>query len=120
MVRFLSAVGAIFLLITLARTATFLAAPHGREQLLAQIAAAGVPKGTENDVLLVYGILIVLIEAALVAAHGLAYYTIPSRRLVAWATALVLAQLWSFLLVGIPITIALVRPDIRRQFGLEA
>lgn len=52
------------------------------------------------------------------ALHGAAYYGIRARRVHGWLLGVVLAGLWSLILVGIPALALLLRRSTREAFGL--
>ena len=111
--------GAIFFLIMLAQTAAHVLAPNGRAQLIAIAEQAGVAPDSQGLFVTIYGLGLVLAEVVGAVLHGVAYYTLRRRRLAGWAVAVVLAELWSVLLLGIPLLLILLRRDVRAEFGLR-
>jgi biotin transporter BioY len=63
------------------------------------------------------GALLLAIVAA--AIHGLAFYGLRGRKRWGWAAAVLVAGLWSLVLVGIPFLYVLLKRSTRRAYGLE-
>jgi hypothetical protein len=78
-----------------------------------------VAPAVQGDVLTAYWI--VLIGGSLVAAglHGAAFYGLRRFRRWGWIAAVVVAALWSLLIVGIPVLIRLVSRNVRQAFGVD-
>jgi len=112
------AAGAILFLFDAARGAAFLASPGGRSQLLAGLARQGVDASMQQGFLTVYWLVLVGFVAA-AAVHGAAFYGLRRLRLWGWISALVVAIVWSLLIVGIPVLVRLVSRDVRRAFGVD-
>lgn len=53
------------------------------------------------------------------ALHGLAFYGLRRFRRWGWISAVVVASLWSLLIVGIPVLIRLVNRNVRQAFGVD-
>ncbi|HXM57458.1 MAG TPA: hypothetical protein VOB72_18820, partial [Candidatus Dormibacteraeota bacterium] len=115
----LYAAGAILFLVEATQGLAYLLSPGGRAQLLAELARQGVTAAYQDDVLTAYWI--VLIGGSLVAAalHGTAFYGLRRFRRWGWIAAVVVAALWSLLIVGIPVLIRLVSRDVRQAFGVD-
>ena len=115
----LYAAGAVFFLVWGTQALALLLAPTGQSQLLAEMARQGIPAEMRRNVLLVYGL--ALIGAALVAAglHAAAFYGLRRRRWWGWLAAVVVAGVWSLLIVGIPVLVRLVSRPVRAAFGVE-
>jgi hypothetical protein len=79
----------------------------------------GVPPNARTTVLVIYGV--VLIGAALVAVglHAAAFYGLRRRRWWGWLAAVVVAGIWSLLIVGLPVLLRLVSRNVREAFGME-
>ncbi len=117
--RIVYAAGAILFLLLLTQTAAVLAAPNGRDQLMGTIAQAGVPPANRTVVFELYAAILIGGQAAAAGLHAVAFYAMRRRRLMGWAVAMVLAEMWAVVLVGVPVLLTLLRPDVRREFGLS-
>ena len=115
----LYAAGAVFFLVWGTQALALVLAPAGQSQLLAEMARQGIPADMRRTVLLIYGI--ALIGAALAAAglHAAAFYGLRRRRWWGWLAAVVVAGVWSLLIVGIPVLVRLVSRPVRTAFGVE-
>ncbi|HEX6488674.1 MAG TPA: hypothetical protein VF137_07360 [Candidatus Dormibacteraeota bacterium] len=60
----------------------------------------------------------ILVKVVIAFLHGGAYYGIRARRVQGWLLGVVLAGLWSLVLVGIPALTLLLRRSTREEFGL--
>jgi hypothetical protein len=112
------AAGAILALVSAAQAAAVLASGVGRAQLAQQLAAGGVSPATNSLVVAFAGgqLAFYLLAGGL---HALAYYGLRARRRWGWLVALLLAGLWSLLLVGIPVLYVLLKPATRRAYGID-
>jgi hypothetical protein len=117
--QFFYAAGAVFWLISLAQTAAVVAAPAGRAQLWHQLASSGIPAADLTPALLVYCVSAVLLTIVAAAVHGLAFYGLRAQRRWGWAAAVLLAGLWSLVLVGIPFLYVLLKRSTRRAYGVD-
>lgn len=115
----LYAAGAILLLIEATQGLASFLSPSGRAQLVAELSRAGVTTSMRPWFLTVY--LIVFIGGFLVAAalHGAAFYGLRRFRRWGWISAVVVAGLWSLLIVGIPVLLRLVDRNVRQAFGVD-
>lgn len=115
----LYAAGAILLLIEATQGLASFLSPTGRAQLLADMSRAGVTGSMQGGFLAVY--LIVVIGGFLVAAalHAAAFYGLRRFRRWGWISAVVVAGLWSLVIVGIPVLLRLVDRNVRQAFGVE-
>ena len=113
------AAGAIFFLIWATQALAVFLSPAGRASLAATMSAQGVSPSMQPGLLVAYGVL--LVGAALVAAalHGAAFYGLRRHRRWGWLSAVVVAGLWSLLVVGIPVLLRLVDRNVRRSFGVD-
>jgi len=115
----LYAAGAILLLIEATQGLASFLSPTGRAQLLTEISRAGVAESMRGGFLTVYLILVIggfLVAAAL---HAAAFYGLRRFRRWGWISAVVVAGLWSLVIVGIPVLLRLVDRNVRRAFGVE-
>ena len=115
----LYAAGAILLLTQATQGLASFLSPSGRAQLIAELSRAGVAAPMRPWILTVY--LIVFIGGFLVAAalHGAAFYGLRRFRRWGWISAVVVAALWSLLIVGIPVLLRLVDRNVRQAFGVD-
>lgn len=97
----------------------YLLSPGGRAQLIAELAREGVVASMQGGFLTAYWI--VFIGGSLVAAalHGAAFYGLRRYRRWGWISAVVVAALWSLLIVGIPVLVRLVNRNVRQAFGVD-
>jgi len=108
----------VFWLIELTQFAAVLAAPIGREQLREALVGAGVTTNV-NTILAIEIVLLVSLEVAAVVLHGAAYYGLRAYRAWGWVVAVVVAGLWSLVLVGIPVLVFLLRRPTRKAYGIS-
>lgn len=115
----LYAAGAILLLIEATQSLASFLSPSGRAQLVTELSRAGMAASIQPWFLTVY--LIVFIGGFLVAAalHGAAFYGLRRFRRWGWICAVVVAALWSLLIVGIPVLLRLVDRNVRQAFGVD-
>jgi hypothetical protein len=115
----LYAAGAIVFLIEATQGLAYLLSPGGRAQLMAELARDGVAASMRNGVIGAYWI--VFIGGSLVGAalHAAAFYGLRRFRRWGWISAVVVASLWSLLVVGIPVLIRLVNRDVRHAYGVD-
>lgn len=115
----LYAAGAIVFLIEATQGLAYLLSPGGRAQLVAELAREGVVASMQGGFLTAYWI--VFIGGSLVAAalHGAAFYGLRRYRRWGWISAVVVAALWSLLIVGIPVLVRLVNRNVRQAFGVD-
>ena len=115
----LYAVGAVFFLVQATQGAAYLLSPGGRAQLTAELVRQGVSASTQQGFLAVYWVIIV--GGSLVAAvlHAAAFYGLRRFRRWGWLAAVVVAALWSLLIVGIPVLLRLVNRSVRQAFGVD-
>jgi hypothetical protein len=118
-VQIFYAAGAIFWLISLAQTAAVVAAPAGRAELTQQLSGTGIPRSEMAVALVVYCVGALLLAIVAAAIHGLAFYGLRGRKRWGWAAAVLVAGLWSLVLVGIPFLYVLLKRSTRRAYGLE-
>jgi len=110
--------GAVFWLVSSASAAAYLAAPNGTHVYLSQ---SGVSFPGMNDpgfATFALGLSLALYVVAAVL-HGAAYFGLRGRTTWGWTVAVLMAALWSLLLVGIPVLYVLMRPATRRDFGID-
>jgi len=117
--QFFFAAGAVFWLISLAQTAAVVAAPAGRAQLTQQLASAGVPATDLPFALAAYGLTAIFLGLVAATMHGVAFYGLRWRRRWGWVAAVLVAGLWSLVLVGIPFLYVLLKRSTRRAYGLD-
>jgi hypothetical protein len=112
------AAGAIFLLVWATQILAVFVSPAGRSQVLDQLAHAGYPATYRAPALVAFAV--IQMTGLLVAAglHGAAYYGLRRVRRWGWLAAVVVAAVWSLLLVGIPVLIRLTSKEVRQTFGV--
>jgi hypothetical protein len=115
----LYAAGAVVFLVEATQGLAYLLSSGGRSQLMAELTRQGIPASMQGDVLTAYWV--ILIGGSLVGAalHGAAFYGLRRFRRWGWIAAVVVAALWSLLIVGIPVLVRLVNRDVRRAFGVD-
>jgi hypothetical protein len=113
------AAGAVLFLIEATQGLAYLLSPGGRAQLATELARQGISAAVQSQILAVYWVL--LIGGSMVAAvlHGAAFYGLRRFRRWGWIAAVVVAALWSLLIVGIPVLVRLVNRNVRRSFGVD-
>lgn len=115
---FLFAAGAVFWLIELAQFAAVVTAPAGREQLVQTLQQAGL-KGDLTTLLILDAAIVFFIEVTAAGLHAAAYFGLKARRPWGWIAAVVVAAVWSLVLVGIPILVFLLRRTTRHAYGIS-
>ncbi len=115
----LYAAGAILFLVEATQGLAGLASPAARAQLADELGRQGVAASMRPGILTAYWV--ILLGGSLVAAalHGTAFYGLRHRRRWGWISAVVVAGLWSLLIVGIPVLVRLVNRDVRQTFGVD-
>ncbi len=113
----LYAAGAVYWLITCARAAAYLVAPNGTHVYITQ---SGVNFPGMNDPGFASFALALSLALYAVAAvlHAAAYFGLRRRTTWGWTVAVLVAAVWSLLLVGIPVLYLLMRRATRRAFGI--
>jgi hypothetical protein len=114
----LYAAGAVVFLIEATQILAYLLSPGGRAQLLDDLTKQGVAPSMQGDVLIVYW---VILAGSVIAAglHGTAFYGLRRFRRWGWIAAVVVAALWSLVIVGIPVLVRLVNRNVRQAFGVD-
>jgi hypothetical protein len=115
----LYAAGAIIFLVEATQGLAYLLSPGGRAQLTVDLTKQGIPASMQSDVLTAYWV--ILIGGSLVGAalHGAAFYGLRRFRRWGWIAAVIVAALWSLLIMGIPVLVRLVNRDVRRAYGVD-
>lgn len=108
----------IYWLVSLAVNGAHVAAPKGRAELLAELIQVGISRDQIRTYFPVFAGLQVAIPAGFAAAHGAAFLGLRRRSRAGWVAAVVLAGLWSVVLIGIPLLYMLMRPSTRRACGM--
>lgn len=112
------ACGAVLALIWATQSlATFLA-PAGRTQLLQQITNQHVPESSRPGLLIFWGAFSVGVPLAAAALHAISFYGLRRTARWGWLAAVIVAALWSVILVGIPVLRRLLSVEVRRTFGV--
>ena len=115
---YLYAAGAVFWLIQLAQLAALIAAPNGRAQLRQNLINSGVTGDVSTLFILQLVIALFLVITA-AALHAAAFYGMRRLRLWGWIAAVIVAALWSVVLIGIPVLVVLLQRPTRQAFGLS-
>jgi hypothetical protein len=113
------AAGAVLFLIYATQGLAALVSPSGRAQLLAELARQGVASSMQEGVLAIYWVILIGGSLAAAALHGTAFYGLRRFRRWGWIAALVVASLWSLLIVGIPVLVRLVNRNVRQAYGVD-
>jgi hypothetical protein len=116
---FIYAAGAVFALLILAQNAAIVAAPTGRTQVYQQLTLGGVPANEQFSFFLAYAVTFIALPGIGAGLHAVAFYGLRGRRRWGWAAAVLVAGLWSLLLIGIPFLHTLLKPSTRRAYGLD-
>ncbi len=113
------AAGSIFFLVWVSQALALFVSPAGRSQLGGELARQGIATPARPAALAAYGT--VLIGAGLLAAvlHAAAFYGLRGGRRWGWLAAVVVAGLWSLVVVGIPVLVRLVDGRTRAAFGVD-
>ena len=114
---YLFAAGGVFWLIQLTQFAAYLINPLGRDQLVQALAGAGFQRNAAQ-LLMVEAVIIVFLEVCAAVLHGAAFYGLRRFAAWGWVAATLVAAAWSFVLVGIPILIFLLRRQTRQAYGV--
>jgi hypothetical protein len=109
----------VFALLILAQNAAIVAAPSGRVQVYQQLSLGGVPADQQFAFFMAYAVTFIALPAIGAALHAIAFYGLRGRRRWGWAAAVLVAGLWSVLLIGIPFLHTLLKPSTRRAYGLD-
>ncbi len=115
----LYAAGAVLFLVEATQQLALALSSDWRGEFLARLGQQGIRAPMQQQVLTVD--LVILIGGSVCAAvlHGVAFYGLRRRRRWGWIAALVVASLWSLLIVGIPVVIRLVNRNVRQAFGVD-
>lgn len=110
----LYAAGAIGLLVFATQQAAVVLAPAGRAELYQTFAQKGVPSADMGLMIVDYSVMIIGIPVIGAVFHGLAFYGLRRMTRWGWIFAVVVASVWSLVLVGIPFLVRLLNPEVRR------
>jgi hypothetical protein len=90
----------------------------GRANWNAALAQAGLPASqfaaSRTELTAIFSILLLL----LAAGHAAAYQGLRAKKRWGWILGVVLAALWSLVLVGIPVLVKLVQRQVRAAYGV--
>lgn len=91
----------------------------GRANWNSLLAQAGIPASqfaeSRAELTVISGILLLL----LAAAHAASYQGLRAKKRWGWMLGVVLAALWSLVLVGIPVLVKLVQRQVRAAYGVS-
>jgi hypothetical protein len=113
------AAGAVLFLVEATQVLAYLLSPGGRSQLAAELSRQGVAASVQGEVLAGYAVFLVGGSLVAAALHGTAFYGLRRFRRWGWIAAVVVAALWSLLIVGIPVLVRLVSRGVRQAFGVD-
>lgn len=113
------AAGAVLFLVEATQVLAYLLSPGGRGQLTAELSRQGVAQSMQAEVLAGYAVFLVGGSLVAAALHGTAFYGLRRFRRWGWIAAVVVAALWSLLIVGIPVLVRLVSRNVRQAFGVD-
>ena len=112
------ACGAVLALIWATQSLAMFLNPAGRAQLLQQITNQNVPDSSRPGLLVFWGAFSVGVPLAAAALHAISFYGLRRTARWGWLAAVIVAGLWSVILVGIPILRRLLSLEVRRTFGV--
>lgn len=112
------ACGAVLALIWATQSLAMFLNPAGRAQLLQQITNQNVPESSRPGLLVFWGAFSVGLPLAAAALHAISFYGLRRTARWGWLAAVIVAGLWSVILVGIPILRRLLSLEVRRTFGV--
>jgi hypothetical protein len=113
------AAGAVLFLVEATQVLAYLLSPGGRSQLSAELSRQGIGASMQGEVLAGYAVFLVGGSLVAAALHGAAFYGLRRFRRWGWIAAVVVAALWSLLIVGIPVLVRLVSRNVRQAFGVD-
>ena len=113
------AAGAVFLLVQATQLLAYYASSVGRAQQLAALASQGVAPQDRPVWLVLEAVIPLVLLLSASAIHALAFYGLRGGRRWGWLAAVVVAALWSLLIVGIPVLLRLTRREVRRAYGVD-
>ena len=113
------AAGAVLFLVEATQGLAYLLSPGGRSQLTAELSRQGVAASVQGEVLAGYAVFLVGGSLVAAALHATAFYGLRRFRRWGWIAAVVVAALWSLLIVGIPVLVRLVSRGVRQAFGVD-
>jgi hypothetical protein len=113
------AAGAVLFLVEATQVLAYLLSPGGRSQLAAELTRQGVAASVQGQVLAAYAVFLVGGSLVAAALHAAAFYGLRKFRRWGWIAAVVVAALWSLLIVGIPVLVRLVSRGVRQAFGVD-
>jgi hypothetical protein len=114
MLSWVYASGAVIALIFATQSLAYFLAPHGRGQMVAVMVQQGIPATSQPLLLAIYALLLVGLPLLVAGLHGLGFYGLRRLARWGWLAAVVVAACWSLVLVGIPVLIRLLQPEVRR------
>ena len=114
MLSWVYASGAVIALIFATQSLAYFLAPHGRGQMVAVMVQQGIPPASRPVLLAIYALLLVGLPLVAAVLHGLGFYGLRRLARWGWLAAVVVAACWSLVLVGIPVLVRLLQPEVRR------
>lgn len=108
------AMGAVWFLVVATLALATLISPHGRGQLIGTNMGLAPP----TYMMLSFAFEGIALPVLLAVLHGVAFYGLRRTARWGWVAAVVVAGFWSVILLGIPVLIRLLQPDVRRACGV--
>lgn len=112
------AAGSVMWLLLLAVNAAEVAAAPTRAQMADDIRQAGYAGDLFLPMLIAYAAGMIGVPLVIAVIHAIAFYGLRARRRWGWLAAVVVAGAWSLVLVGVPVLATLLRPSVRRAYGV--
>jgi hypothetical protein len=106
----LYASGGVAFLVLATVALAMLVSPNGRSQLLTENANLAAP----STLMLLFALEGVLLPVLIAIPHGVAFHGLRRMTRWGWLAAVVLASFWSLILLGVPVLVRLLQPDVRR------
>lgn len=118
MLPWIYAFGAVLSFVWATVSLASLIAPRGRSQLLDMLSQA-TPVRSQTSLLATYAVEMVATPVIVGTLHWIAFSGLRRVRRWGWIAAVVVAGLWSLLIVGILFLMHLLRRDVRNAFGFR-
>ena len=108
------AAGAVGLLVFATQQAAMVLAPAGRAELYQTFGQRGVPSVDMGLMVVDYAVMVVGVPILGAVFHALAFYGLRRMTRWGWIFAVVVASVWSLVLLGIPFLVRLLNPEVRQ------
>lgn len=113
------AAGAVYLLVLDTQLLAYYLSPVWREQQLQLLAHQGYPPPFRSLVLALTGVIFIGLFSGAASAHAMAFYGLRRLRRWGWLAAVLIAGLWSLLVVGLPVLLRLTSRNVRQAYGVD-